>query len=109
LDAAGKAGGVFLCGVDLYNWIDPPYFLSRYEGTDVKSLRRSFEEAVDDYLLTCAEQRTEPEQAFKGTFNIRVGSGLHQRVALEATRRGVSLNKYIVDILEKETIKRKIA
>ena len=63
--------------------------LVSYEGTDVKSLRKSFEEAVDDYLQTCKEQGKEPEQPFKGSFNIRVGSGLHKRIALEATKKGV--------------------
>ena len=83
--------------------------LVSYEGTDVRSLRNAFEEAVDDYLETCKEQGKEPEQPFKGSFNIRVGSNLHQRVALEAMKRGVTLNKYIVDVLEKETGKQKTA
>ena len=83
--------------------------LVSYEGTDVRSLRNAFEEAVDDYLETCKEQGNEPEQPFKGSFNIRVGSNLHQRVALEAMKRGVTLNKYIVDVLEKETGKQKTA
>ena len=83
--------------------------LVSYEGTNVTSLRKSFEEAVDDYLQTCKETGKEPEQAFKGSFNIRVGSRLHQHIALEATKREVTLNKYIVDVLEKETAKRKTA
>jgi len=83
--------------------------LVSYEGTDVKSLRKSFEEAVDDYLQTCKEQDKEPEHPFKGSFNIRVGSSLHQRIAIEATKKGVTLNKYIVDVLEKETAKQKTA
>ena len=83
--------------------------LVSYEGTDVRSLQNAFEEAVDDYLETCKEQGKEPEQPFKGSFNIRVGSNLHQRVALEAMKKGVTLNKYIVDVLEKETGKHKAA
>lgn len=77
--------------------------LVSYEGTDVESLRGAFEEAVDGYLETCREQGREPEHPFKGSFNIRVGSNLHQRIALAAMRKGVTLNKYIVDVLEKET------
>jgi len=81
--------------------------LVSFEGTDVNSLRKAFEEAVDDYLHTCREQGIEPEHPFKGSFNIRVGSNLHQRIVSEATKRGVTLNKYIVDILEKETAQQK--
>ena len=83
--------------------------LVSYEGREVESLRRAFEEAVDDYLQTCREQGKEPEHPFKGSFNIRVGSSLHQRIALEAIKKGVTLNKYIADVLEKETGKQKIA
>ena len=77
--------------------------LVSYEGRDVESLRKAFEEAVDDYLETCQEQGKEPEQPFKGSFNIRTGSSLHQRIALEAMKKGVTLNKYIIDVLEKAT------
>lgn len=83
--------------------------LVSYEGADVESLRKAFEEAVDDYLETCTEEGKKPEHPFKGSFNIRVGSTLHQRLALEAMRQGVTLNKYIVDVLERETGKRKTA
>jgi predicted HicB family RNase H-like nuclease len=58
--------------------------LVSYEGTDVESPRQAFEEAVEDYLDTCKEQHKEPEKPFKGTFNVRIGPELHQRVAVAA-------------------------
>jgi len=33
----------------------------------------------------------------------------YQRIALEAMKKGVTLNKYIIDVLEKETGKQKTA
>lgn len=77
--------------------------LVSYEGTDVESLRRAFEEAVDDYLELCHKQKTEPEKPFKGSFNVRVGPRLHQEIALNALNEGMSLNQYITRILEKES------
>jgi predicted HicB family RNase H-like nuclease len=77
--------------------------LVSFEGTDVKSLRQAFEEAVDDYLDSCKEQSKEPEKPFKGTFNVRIGPELHQRVAVAAAQRGVSLNGYIAEVLKRET------
>ncbi len=77
--------------------------LVSYEGTDVKTLRQAFEEAVDDYLDTCAEQGKEPEKPFKGTFNVRIGPELHQRVAMAAAQQGVTLNGFIADVLKRET------
>ncbi len=49
------------------------------------------------------------EHPFKGSFNIRVGSNLHPRIALEAMKKGVTLNKYTVDVLERETGKQETA
>ena len=75
--------------------------LVSYKGTDVKTLRRAFEEAVDEYLQMCREAGDEPEKPLKGSFNVRVGSNLHQRVALNALSKGITINKYINEVLEK--------
>jgi len=98
-------GSVHYSDEDLvfYGKIEFVRSLVSYEGTDVKSLRQAFEEAVDDYLDTCKEQGKEPEKPFKGTFNVRIGPELHQRVAVAAAQRGVSLNGYIADVLKRET------
>ena len=77
--------------------------LISYEGTDVQSLRQAFEEAIDDFLETCKEKGIEVERPFKGSFNVRVGADLHRRIALAAERKGLTLNRYIADILERET------
>jgi len=66
-------------------------------------LRKDFHDGVDDYLAMCKEKNITPEQPFKGSFNVRVGRDLHRQIALEAVRRGVSLNSLIVEALEKET------
>lgn len=74
--------------------------LITYEGTDVKSLRKAFREAVNDYLELCGQENTEPEKPFKGTFNVRTGADLHRRAALYAKDHGVQLNKVVTDALE---------
>lgn len=51
-----------------------------YEGEDVRSLIRNFHEAVDGYLADCSKTGTEPEKAYKGTFNVRVSENLHGRL-----------------------------
>jgi len=74
--------------------------LISYEGHDVESLRNSFQEAVDDYLELVRNQNIEPEQPFKGSFNIRTGSDLHRRAAIAAKQKGINLNKLINEALE---------
>lgn len=65
------------------------------------SLRKAFEEAVDDYLEMCGKQGIEPEKPLKGSFNVRIGPELHRKLALAAARKRISLNKYIADLLRK--------
>ncbi len=74
--------------------------LVNYEGTDVVNLKRSFEEAVDDYLDLCQEESIEPEQPFRGSFNVRTGSDLHRKATLFAKEKGLNLNKVVTDALE---------
>lgn len=76
--------------------------LVSFEGTDANSLRGSFEEAVDDYLEMCEKQGTRPDHPFKGSFNIRVGPELHRLSAITAARKGLSLNRFIAELLERE-------
>ena len=77
--------------------------LISYEGSNAGELRKDFRDGVDSYLAMCEEKNITPEQPFKGSFNVRVGRDLHRQIALEAARRGVSLNSLIVAALEKET------
>ena len=73
--------------------------LISYEGYDVSSLKANFHYAVDDYLELCQQRKIEPEKPFKGSFNIRPGSELHRRAAMEAQQRGINLNKLVTDAI----------
>lgn len=77
--------------------------LISYEAADAGKFRKAFEEAVDDYMDLCRQKGTEPEKPFKGSFNVRVLPELHRRAALAAERKGISLNKFVADTLEKAT------
>ena len=69
--------------------------LISYEGTNAAELVDDFHGAVDDYLLLCQEEDSEPELAYKGSFNIRIGSDLHRRAAVYAYAHQQSLNSFI--------------
>lgn len=74
--------------------------LVTYEGNTAKQLRAAFEEAVDDYLQSCKQQRIEPEQPFKGSLNVRIGKDLHRKIAIAANQQDLSINAYIKSLLE---------
>jgi predicted HicB family RNase H-like nuclease len=73
--------------------------LVSYEGNDADSLETSFAEAVEDYLASCAERGKVPEKPFKGSFNVRIAPELHERVAIAASRHGMSLNRFVAEAL----------
>lgn len=66
-----------------------------YSAQDPDGLLAAFHEAVDDYLATCEELGDEPDQPCKGTFNVRVGPSRHLAAAIEARKRGTTLNDFI--------------
>ena len=69
--------------------------LISYEGENAKDLIKDFHLAVDDYLQLCAERGTEPEKAYKGTFNIRISPELHKNAAIYAAEHKMSLNSVV--------------
>lgn len=71
-----------------------------YEGEDVRSLICNFHEAVDDYLADCSAAGTEPEKAYKGTFNVRVSENLHREAALYGLNNNMSLNSVVENALQ---------
>lgn len=68
--------------------------LITYEADTLDGLKIEFEAAVDDYLETCDLLGREPQKAFKGSFNIRVGESLHREAAIEASKQGHNLNDF---------------
>lgn len=66
-----------------------------FEGRDAAEIEAHFHSAVDDYLAFCKEKGKEPERPFKGSFNVRIGSELHEKAALKAASNRQSLNQFV--------------
>ena len=73
--------------------------LISYEGDSVSTITQDFRNAVDEYLVFCAENDKAPEKPFKGSFNVRIGADLHRKAALAASMRGISLNAFVEDAI----------
>src|SRR5450759_3500625 len=74
--------------------------LVTYEAASPAELQKEFEEAVDDYIQTCANLKREPQKPLKGQFNVRVPPALHKAAALRALADNVSLNDVVVRALD---------
>lgn len=74
--------------------------LVTFEAETVSDLYAEFVEAVDDYIKTCQEHGVEAQKPFKGSFNIRIKPELHRQAALEANKRGISLNEFVSEAID---------
>ena len=70
-----------------------------FDGDGVKSLKRNFEEAVDDYLESCAELGKEPEQPYRGYFDVRISPELHKKLVIFSTTHKRSLNTVVEEAI----------
>ena len=70
-----------------------------YEGDSVKELKQGFRNVIDEYLTDCKDRNAEPEQPYKGTFNVRISPELHRNIAIYAIEHGKSLNAAVEEAI----------
>ncbi|WP_193407067.1 type II toxin-antitoxin system HicB family antitoxin [Methyloceanibacter methanicus] len=74
-----------------------------FHADNVEALRMAFEEAVDDYLETCATHGKEPQKPYSGKMMFRVAPEVHRRAALAAELAGKSLNQWAEELIDSAT------
>lgn len=74
--------------------------LVNFEGDSVEGLKKSFEEAVDDYLVYCKEEGVAPEKSYSGQFNVRIDPTVHKRIARIAVETGSTINNVVGELLK---------
>lgn len=72
-----------------------------FHGDSVMEIRAAFQEAVDDYLETCAKAGIPPKKPYSGKIMLRVSPELHARAAMAAAAQGKSLNALAAEALER--------
>lgn len=70
-----------------------------FHANSVPELHAAFEEAVDDYLLTCKKAGRSPQKPYSGKIMLRVPPEIHARAAMMAEAHGKSLNSWVTDLL----------
>ena len=83
--------------------------LVTFEGDNVETLKRSFEEAVEDYLVLCKEAGKNPQKSYKGSFSIRISPELHKEAAIIAGKSGMSLNAFVEKAIYDEVQSRHVS
>jgi len=72
-----------------------------FHAENIGDLKVAFEEAVDDYLETCARVGKEPQKAYSGKMMFRVDPETHRKAALAAELSGKSLNQWAEEVIDK--------
>lgn len=65
------------------------------ETTDANEIEKCFREEIDAYLETCAQLGRNPDKSYSGSFNVRVSSESHRKIAIISEKKGISLNKVV--------------
>ncbi len=73
--------------------------LLSYEGNSVQELEQGFRNVIEEYLADCKKRNVEPEQPYKGTFNVRISPELHRNIAVYAIEHGKSLNAAVEEAI----------
>jgi len=76
--------------------------LVTFEGQDVKAIKKSFREAVEDYIELCKITKKPVLKSYKGSFNIRIAPDLHKKAVQKSLMLGISLNQLVQQAIEKE-------
>ena len=66
-----------------------------FQGESVGELKKAFEDSVDDYLQWCKEDGVSPEKPYSGRLNLRLSPETHKKAAINAKKKGISLNNIL--------------
>lgn len=73
-----------------------------FHGESVAELRTAFQDAVTDYLETCAKLGRSPHKPYSGNLSLRLAPALHATVAVKAQLAQKSINQWVAEILDRE-------
>ncbi len=70
-----------------------------FHGETVTELKTAFEEAVNDYIETCAKLGRPAQKPYSGNLMLRVPPEIHAAVAAAAEVSGKSINQWATELL----------
>jgi|LakMenE18May11ns_1017448.scaffolds.fasta_scaffold9245577_1 predicted HicB family RNase H-like nuclease len=104
LSYKGFYGSVNFSAADevFYGKVEGVHDLVSFEGATVKELKQDFQKAVEDYILFCKKKGNPVQKSLMGSFNIRIKPDIHQRAAIVALQKNISLNHLVQQAIERE-------
>jgi predicted HicB family RNase H-like nuclease len=104
LSYKGFYGSVNFSAADdvFYGKVEGVHDLVSFEGATVKELKQDFQKAVEDYISFCKKNSRPVQKSLMGSFNIRIKPDVHQRAAIAALQKNISLNQLVQQAIERE-------
>jgi predicted HicB family RNase H-like nuclease len=78
--------------------------LLSYEGDSIQELEMNFQAVIEEYIADCEERGVQPEQPYKGVFNVRISPELHRTIAVYAMEHGETLNAAVEEAIGRMVI-----
>lgn len=75
-----------------------------FQGNSDDELKQALADSVEGYLAFCLARNEAPEKPFSGQFVVRVEPLLHRAAVSAAKREGMSLNKWVANVLERAAV-----
>ena len=76
-----------------------------FYGRTPNDLRAELKNSVEAYLAWCEEEGEKPEKSWAGKLTIRPDEELRRRLAIAAAAKRQSVNKFVIEVLDRETRK----
>ena len=104
LNYKGFIGSVHYAAEDrvFYGKVEGVNDLITFEGSSVDELEKGFKYMVDEHIKDCSNKNIPLQKSYKGNLNIRLSPELHKKAAYNASLKGISINQYINEAIQKE-------
>jgi predicted HicB family RNase H-like nuclease len=67
---------------------------------DTGGLKLEAMKSLQIFLDSCRKRGIKPTKQFSGRFNVRISPSLHERLAITAESKGISINRLVEDVLD---------
>lgn len=70
-----------------------------FHAVSIEEFEHNFHQSIEDYLEACAQLNQKPENPASGRLMLRIAPKLHAAVAKSAKESGLSMNKWVENVL----------
>jgi len=78
--------------------------LISYEGSDLESLKKDFEDGIESYLSSCEYECVPPEKPYTGSLGVRISPTLFKQLYTFSSTRNQTTDQTIEDAIRRHIL-----